>query len=77
VDGSEQERFWDGGAAPKTPEIVRFAPGFLAREASCARPLGVPAPESTLGLRLRRALPSAQVRSVYQGHASSVRRQGV
>ena len=28
---------------------------------------GIPAPESALGLRLRRALPSAQVRSVYQG----------
>jgi len=28
---------------------------------------GIPAPESALGLRLRRALPSDQVRSVYQG----------
>jgi transposase len=28
---------------------------------------GIPAPESALGLRLRRALSSAQVRSVYQG----------
>ena len=40
---SEPERFWEGGL-PQTPEIFRFAPGFLAREASCARPLGIPAP---------------------------------
>jgi len=37
-------------------------PGGRARLAP-----GIPAPESALGLRLRRALPSAQVRSVYQG----------
>jgi len=57
---SEQKRFWEGGL-PQTPEIFRFASGFLAREASCARPLGIPAPESALGLCLRRAQPSAQV----------------
>ena len=39
---------------------------WTERRAS-ARSLGIPAPESALGLRLRRALPSAQVRSVYQG----------
>jgi len=55
------------GALPHTPRFCAFAPGFLDREASCARAPGIPAPESALGLRLRRALPSAQVRSVYQG----------
>ena len=65
---SEEEHFWDGGSAPKPPRFSAFAPGFLGREASCARALGIPAPESALGLRLRRALPSAQVRSVYQGN---------
>ncbi len=34
---------------------------------SCAHTLGIPASESVLRLRLRRALPSAQVRLVYQG----------
>jgi hypothetical protein len=43
------------GRCPK-PEIWRFR----------ARIPG-PAPESALGLHLRRALPSAQVRPVYQG----------
>ncbi len=33
---------------------------------SYAHTPGIPAPESALGLRLRRALPSAQVRPVYQ-----------
>src|SRR5258708_3912737 len=55
-----------GGAAPKPPRFIAFAPGFLDREASCARAPGIPAPESALGLRLRRALPSAQGRPVYQ-----------
>ena len=64
---SEQEHFSGWGAAPKPPRFIAFAPGFLDREASCARTPGIPAPESALGLRLRRALPSAQVRSVYQG----------
>ena len=63
---SEQEHFRDG-ALPQTPRFCAFAPGFLDRKASCARASGIPAPESALGLRLRRALPSAQVRSVYQG----------
>ena len=67
MEKSEEEQIWDGGSAPKPPRFSAFAPGFLGREASCARPLGIPAPESALGLRLRRALPSAQVRSVYQG----------
>ncbi len=35
--------------------------------ASATRHLGIPAPESVLGLRLRSALSSAQVRSVCQG----------
>src|SRR4029077_13229805 len=65
---SEEEHCWDGRSAPKPPRFSAFAPGFLDREASCARHLGIPAPESALGLRLRRALPSAQVRSVYQGY---------
>ena len=64
---SEEEHFSGWGAAPKPPRFFAFAPGFLDREASCARTPGIPAPESALGLRLRRALPSAQVRSVYQG----------
>ena len=55
-------------ALPQTPRFSAFAPGFLDRETSCARAPGIPAPESALGLRLRRALPSAQVRSVYQGY---------
>src|ERR1700692_1761386 len=55
-----------GGSPPKPPRFIAFAPGFLDREASCARAPGIPAPESALGLRLRRALPSAQVRPVYQ-----------
>jgi hypothetical protein len=38
-----------------------FLLAVLDREASCARSLGIPAPESALGLGLRRALPSAQV----------------
>src|SRR5436305_11953110 len=63
---SEEEQFWDG-ALPQTPTFCAFAPGFLDRKASCARTSGIPAPESALGLRLRRALPSAQVRLVYQG----------
>ena len=67
VKNSEEEHFRDGGSAPKPPRFCAFAPGFLDREASCARAPGIPAPESALGLRLRRALPSAQVRSVYQG----------
>src|SRR5439155_6629457 len=61
-----EEHFWDG-ALPQTPRCCAFAPGFLDRKASCARTSGIPAPESALGLRLRRALPSAQVRLVYQG----------
>src|SRR6202165_625853 len=65
---SEEEHFLDGGSTPKPPRLSAFAPGFLDREASCARALGIPAPESALGLRLRRALPSAQVRSVYHGY---------
>ena len=56
-----------GGSAPKPPRFTAFAPGFLDREASSARAPEIPAPESALGLRLRRALPYAQVRSVYQG----------
>src|SRR5579872_2831944 len=48
------------GPAPKPPRFNAFAPGFLDREASCARHLGIPAPESALRLRLRRALSSAQ-----------------
>src|SRR5580704_17551087 len=63
---SEEDHF-RVGALPQTPRFNAFAPGFLDREASCARAPGIPAPESALGLRLRRALPSAQVRSVYQG----------
>lgn len=55
------------GLCPWPPRFNAFAPGFLDREASYARTPGIPAPESALGLRLRRALPSAQVRSVYQG----------
>ena len=55
------------GLCPLPPRFNAFAPGFLDREASCARAPGIPAPESALGLRLRRALPYAQVRSVYQG----------
>ena len=66
-EDSEQERFLDG-ALPQTPRFNAFAPGFLDREPSSARAPGIPAPESALGLRLRRALPSAQVRSVYQGY---------
>ena len=64
---SEQERFWDGGSAPKPPRFIALRQDSWSERASCARPLGIPAPESALGLRLRRALPSAQVRSVYQG----------
>ena len=54
------------GLCPLPPRFNAFAPGFLDREASCARTPGIPAPEPALGLRLRRALPSAQVRLVYQ-----------
>jgi hypothetical protein len=63
---SEEEYFSDGGPSRKLPRFIAFAPGFLGREASSARRLGIPAPESALGLRFRRALPSAQVRPVYQ-----------
>jgi putative transposase len=44
--------------------------GLWKRQATGAkfsRTPGIPAPESALGLRLRSALPYAQVRSVYQG----------
>ena len=50
------------GLCPLPPSFNAFAPGFLDRQASCARTPGIPAPELALGLRLRRALPSAQVR---------------
>src|SRR5450432_2599541 len=62
-----EEAHFRNGALPQTPRFCAFAPGFLDREASCARAPGIPAPESALELRLRRALPYAQVRSVYQG----------
>ena len=67
MEQSEEEHFWDGDSVPKPLRFCAFAPGFLDREASCARAPGIPAPKSALGLRLRRALPSAQVRLVYQG----------
>jgi len=56
-----------GGSALKPPRFIAFAPGFLDGEASSARAPEIPARESALGLRLGRALPYAQVRSVYQG----------
>ena len=56
------------GALPPNPEIFALSrqDSWTGRRAR-ARASGIPAPESALGLRLRRALPSAQVRSVYQG----------
>src|SRR5882762_11195961 len=45
MKNSEKEHFWDGGSAPKPPRFIAFAPGFLGREASSARHLGIPAPE--------------------------------
>ena len=68
---SDQEHFSGWGRRPKPPRFIAFAPGFLDREASCARTPGIPAPESALGLRLRRTLPSAQVRSVSRCHPSA------
>src|ERR1700719_3476315 len=56
------------GALPPNPRDLALSrqDSWTERRAA-ARHLGIPAPESALGLRLRRALPSAQVRSVYQG----------
>src|SRR5579863_6372292 len=56
------------GALPPNPRDLSLSrqDSWTGRRAA-ARHLGIPAPESALGLRLRRALPSAQVRSVYQG----------
>jgi hypothetical protein len=58
VKKSEEEHFWDGGSAPKLPRFSAFAPGFLDREASCARHLGIPAAESALEFHPWRPLPS-------------------
>jgi hypothetical protein len=56
------------GLCPKPRDLALSRQDFLDREMSCAHTPGIPASESALGLlRLRRALPSAQVRSVYQG----------
>jgi len=56
------------GALPPNPRDFSLScqDSWTAR-ASLARPCGIPAPESALGLRPRIALSSAQVRSVYQG----------
>ena len=56
------------GARPPNPRDFTLCrrDSWTAR-ASWPRSGGIPAPESALGLRPRRALSSAQVRSVYQG----------
>jgi len=56
------------GALPPNPRDLSLSrQDSWTEEADYTCHLGIPAPESALGLRLRRALPSAQVRSVYQG----------
>ena len=63
-----EQSIWSWGRCPQTPGILRFCAGIPGTaRASHARPGGIPAPESALGLRPRSALSSAQVRSVYQG----------
>src|SRR6266446_8013116 len=55
------------GALPPNLRDLALSRQDSWTERRAALALGIPAPESALGLRLRRALPSAQVRSVYQG----------
>src|SRR5579862_2427377 len=45
---------------PETPEILRFRARIPGPEGELRSPFRIPAPESALGLRLRRALPSTQ-----------------
>src|SRR5450631_4870599 len=56
------------GTLPPNPRDLSLSrqDSWTERRAALALS-GIPAPESALGLRLRRALPSAQVRPVYQG----------
>src|SRR5206468_463504 len=47
--------------------LCAFAPGFLDREASCARHLGIPAPEVCARVASPQSPTLRSARSVYQG----------
>jgi hypothetical protein len=54
-----------GGFAPNPPRFIALVPKWLDVQGRLSPPPGTSAPESALELRLRRALPSAQVSPAY------------
>src|SRR5579883_466857 len=69
----KERSFCIGGSAPNPRDFTLYRQDSLGAGTSCARSRRIPAAESALRLRLRRAVPSARVQPVYRLETSTRR----